>query len=518
MLFTLNKLLSMKLQCKILITLCLVLSFYKLDAQIITTIAGGGTTLGDGGLAILAQTSLPGFGAFDFAGNYYFPHNAGAPRIRKIDASGLIFTVVGDGTAGFSGDGGAATSAKIRPSGFDVDSVGNIFLSDGGNNRLRKVDAITGIITTIAGNGSPTSTGNGGLASLATIKPIDVCLDNRGNIFISDEAGQSIRKINSDGIISHVADINGLGLSFTKQGKLCAGVVTRIVLIDTATGAIDTIAGTGIAAFNGDGLPALSTNLRCRDLAIDDTGNIYIADDVNDRVRKIDTFGIVHTVAGTGVASFSGDGGLASAATLYDLEGVAIDACGNLYIADKSNHRIRKVTFNPPTTPSITLSGITTATVGATVTVNATVSGAGSSYTIRWFKNSALFSTTTLPTTTFVKGAGTDTITARTVPTIVYCYDSTIAEPHVVMEASVGVGYVSERQQYSVYPNPAQQELAIRSPAPINTVTISSPVGQQWLAYTGSGSTEVQLSIAHLPAGLYIVRVNNGYSTKMIKE
>ena len=122
------------------------------------------------------------------------------------------------------------------------------------------------------------------------------------------------------------------------------------------------------------------------------------------------------------------------------------------------------------------------------------------------------------PTTTFLKGSGIDTITARVVPTIIYCYDSTTAAPHRVLEAPVAIGSVPERQQYSVYPNPAQQQLSISSPAPIHTITISSPLGQQWLAYTGSGSTEVQLSIAHLPPGLYIVRVNSGYSTKMIKE
>ncbi len=303
-----------------------------------------------------------------------------------------------------------------------------------------------------------------------------------------------------------------------------SSLVCRVRKVDT-NGIITTVAGNGSSTYVGDGIPATSAAIAPFTVALDKQNNIYMSDRFNHRVYKVDkSTGILYCIAGNGTGSDAGDGGAATAAGLFTPTGVSVDDCGNVYIptigdlTPGSGRRIRKVTFNPPTTPTITLSGITTATVGATVTVNATVSGAGSSYAIRWYRNSALFSTTTTPTTTFVKGTGIDTITARIVPTIVYCYDSTMAAPHRVLEAPVAIGSVPERQQYSVYPNPAQQQLTISSPAAIHTITISSPVGQQWLAYTGSGSSEVQLSVAHLPAGLYIVRVNNGYSTKMIKE
>ncbi len=526
----------MKLQCKVLITLCLVLSFYKLNAQIITTIAGGGTFLGDGGLATLAQVTLPSISAFDSSGNFYFFQAAGGPRIRKISPDGIIRTVAGNGTAGYSGDGGLATLAQLGLPSIAVDKSGNIYIADAYNNRVRKVDVNTGFINTIAGNGTATSTGDGGLAISATLSPTDITIDTADNLYILD--GARIRKINTTGIISTVAG-NGtfgfsgdggpataaqitvaIGICFNKRGDLyfATNGGTRIRKIDMSTGIITTIAGTGVFSYTGDGIPATVAQFKTYQINFNSYGSLYITDNGNHRIRMIDTFGIIHTVAGNGTLGFSGDGGLATAAQIYQPEGVSIDPCDNIYISDKSNNRIRKVTFNPPTTPTITISGIATATVGATVTVNATVSGAGSSYTIRWYRNSSLFSTTTTPTTTFTKAAGTDTITARIVPTIVYCYDSTTAAPHLVLEASVAIGYVPERQVCSVYPNPAQQELAISSPYPIHTITISSPVGQQWLAYTGNGSTEVQLSVAHLPPGVYIVRVNNGYSTKMIKE
>jgi sugar lactone lactonase YvrE len=510
-------------------------------SQVINTIAGNGSSVysGDGILATSAGIPSPADGVFDKFGNYYITDAVNSHRIRKIDPTGFITDIAGIGSGGFSGDGGSATLSRLNyPNGIALDTFGNIYIADANNHRIRKIDMTTGIITTIAGDGVAGYSGENVTATTAKLfGPNDICFDKFGNMYIADVQNYRIRKVDPAGIITTfagtgasassgdggpatAADIwlpQGIATDDTGNVYIAEKIGNKVRKVNLA-GIITTVAGNGLATYIGDGIQATSASINPLRIAISSMGELYIADEFNRRILKVDASGIIHSIAGNGISGFSGDGGSATSAQLNYPAGLEFDACGNLYIPDVSNRRIRKVTLNPPTTPTITLSGITTATVGATVTVSATVSGAGSSYTIRWFKNSALFSTTTTPTTTVTKGSGTDIITARIVPTIVYCYDSTTAEPHLVLEAPVGVGYVPEQQQYSVYPNPAQQQLSISSPAPIHTITISSPVGQQWLAYTGSGSTEVQLSIAHLPAGLYIVRVNNSYSTKMVKE
>jgi len=521
-----------------------------LYGQNISTVAGNGSSVfsGENVISTSASTPNPAGGTFDRYGNYYFADIVNSHRIRCISTNGIITTVVGNGVAGFSGDGGLATGASLnRPHSIKLDTAGNFYIVDQQNSRIRKVDYSTGIISTIAGTGAFLHSGDGGHATLASFSnPQDIALDRKGNIYIADLGSHRIRKIDIMGSISTFAGSGTLGFSgdggpaisaelgypsgieVDDTGNLyiadASSLVCRVRKVDTF-GVITTIAGNGGSTFTSDGSLAVSTPIAPYKVAIYQ-GNLFICDQFNNRIYRIEqTTGILYNVAGNGIAGDGGDGGLATAASLNKPTGISIDACGNAYIANSwssgtpgSGRRIRKVTFNPPTTPTITISGITTATVGATVTVSAAVSGAGSSYTIRWYRNSSLFSTTTTPTTTFVKAAGTDTITARIVPTIVYCYDSTTAAPHLVLETPVAIGYVPERQVCSVYPNPAQQELAISSPYPIHTITISSPLGQQWLAHSGSGSTVVRLSVAHLPPGMYIVRVNNSYSTKMIKE
>ena len=339
-------------KCLILTSIILLCS-YLLNAQIITTIAGNGTPVstGDGGPATAAGIAYPAACNFDTIGNFYFGENLAGPKIRMINTAGVIITVAGNGTSGFSGDNGPATAAKIAyPIGI-ADAIGNLFVVDYYNNRVRKVDVGTGIIHTIAGNGIATSTGNGGPATAATMVPIFVCVDGNGNVFISDQGPVggigSIRKINaSTGIISFVAGTTAQGMCFDASGKLYLGGGSRVFKVDTATGAIDTIAGTGLTGpYNGDEIPATTANFEVFDIARDANGNIYIADEGNDRIRMIDALGIIHTVTGTGIAGYSGDNGPASVAQIYNPEGVAIDSCGNLFIADDANKRIRKVTY-----------------------------------------------------------------------------------------------------------------------------------------------------------------------------
>lgn len=343
----------------------------NINAQIITTFAGGGLG-GDGSPATAAKLGLTGNGSFDYFGNYYFVQDGAAPKIRKINTAGIISTVAGTGILGFSGDGGPATAANIRIGWTTVDSIGNIYISDNNVCRIRKVDAITGIITTIAGDGTPTTTGDGGLATAATIVPYGICFDKHWkNLYIC--ANAYIRKIDMNtGIISYVAG-DGLG-GFTGDGgpATAAGISTIDICIDTAdnlyiggstrirkidinTGVISLFGGTGVATYTGDEIPATTAQFRERGIVMDQRNNFYIADDISDRIRMIDPSGIIHSIVGTGSPAFSGDSGPATAAQINNPEGLAIDACGDLYIADDANSRIRKVTFPIPilTIPTI---------------------------------------------------------------------------------------------------------------------------------------------------------------------
>jgi sugar lactone lactonase YvrE len=288
-----------------------------------------------------------------------------------VNAQGIITTVAGNGTAGFGGDGGPATSARLNsPFGVAVDSSGNLFIADFQNHRIRKVDAITGIITTVAGSG-PTGflaggfSGDGDPATSARLNsPFGVAVDSSGNLFIADSFNDRIRRVDaSTGIITTVA---GGGFVFGDGGPATSarldfpsGVAVdssgnlfiadtlneRIRRVDASTGIITTVAGGGFVL--GDGGPATSATLVLPfGMALDAVGNLFIADRFNDRLRKVDAAtGIITTVAGIGTAGFSGDGGPATSASLAEPVGVALGAAGNLFIADSSNQRIRRVVF-----------------------------------------------------------------------------------------------------------------------------------------------------------------------------
>lgn len=280
----------------------------------INTVAGSGISAetGDGGAATSASLSLPRGAAIDSAGNVYVADTAGN-RIRKIDTAGKISTIAGTGTFGWSGDGGPAMSAQLgNPMDVAVDAAGNIYIADTNNYRVRKVDAVSGVITTVAGTSSNcTAAGDGGLATAAQLcDPIGIDVDANGNLYIADTDTNRIRKVNPSGIIT-------------------------------------TIAGNGSHGFSGDGGPATAAMLaQPFDVTHDAAGNLYIADTVNERIRKVDTTGIITTVVGNGVSGYSGDGGLATAASIYYPFGVAVDAAGNIYIADTENYRIRRVDSN----------------------------------------------------------------------------------------------------------------------------------------------------------------------------
>jgi uncharacterized protein (TIGR03437 family) len=330
----------------------------------ITTVAGSSAVgyFGDGGPATSAYLVGPLDVAVDGSGDLFIA-DTGNAVIRKVTPDGNINTVAGSNIVGFSGDGGKATSAELnQPRGVAVDSSGNIYIAEYGDSRIRNVS--NGTISTIAGTGVIGFSGDGSQSAKAQLaSPWSVCVDSGGNVYVADQSNFRIRKITSDGTISTVAG-DGL-LSYSGDGGQAAKAqldgpqglgmdsAGNLYIADTqnnavrevfAGGLMASIAGTGIAGFSGDGGQAAVAQLnKPQGVAVDSTGNLYIADTLNNRVRLVSPAGVIATVAGTGAAGFSGDGGPASNAQLNRPQGLAVDTAGNLYIADVNNSRIRKV-------------------------------------------------------------------------------------------------------------------------------------------------------------------------------
>lgn len=253
------------------------------------------------------------------------------------------------------------------PAAVAVDIDGNLYITDEGNNRVRKVDHITGNILTIAGNGVAGYSGDNMLAITASINfPIGICIDELGNLYIGDRLNFVVRKIAASGIISTYAgsNINGYsgdlgpatsamlssiyGLTCDRNNNLYIVDGTRIRKVDAVTQIITTIAGNGMNTYNGDGIPATDAALWLPfAVCVAKNGNVFIADQDNNRIRQISSSGIIQTIAGIGTSGFSGDNGTAALAEIFYPQGVALDTCGNLLIADEANNRIRKIAFNP---------------------------------------------------------------------------------------------------------------------------------------------------------------------------
>lgn len=304
---------------RIILLVALLSTFFAkpLSAQTIYTVAGDGTAAfgGDGGISTLSKVNAPNGIAIDAAGNIYIADHDNN-RIRKISTTGTISTIAGTGFGGYlaSQDGGPATAAWIKwPIGIAVDASGNVFFSDYGNNIIRKIST-SGTITTIGGipGSIPSYGGDGGPATAANLgNAWGVAVDAAGNVLVADALNHRVRKIN------------------------------------TTTGIISTIAGMGFVGFAGDGGAATAAACRLNEptgVAVDGAGNIYIADNANNRVRKINTAGIISTIAGVGLPyGYAGDGGPATVARLYYPKAIAADNPGNVYICDWNNSVIRKI-------------------------------------------------------------------------------------------------------------------------------------------------------------------------------
>lgn len=345
----------------------------KIAGGIISTVAGNGAAgfSGDGGPATAAQLNGPFGLALDSAGNLYIA-DTGNNCIRKISADGSIATVAGTGSLGFLGDGGAARNASFnRPEGVALDTAGNLYIADTFNNRIRKVTT-DGNIATVAGSGNEIYAGDNNPAIGAGMGlPPDVAVDRFGNLFIADFGGGRIREV-SNGVISTVAGsgsgpppVNGqeavnlrfngptgvavdaTGAFYFAEGSIGSGSgfgrgVSKIWQV-SSVGILSTLAGTGIPDYSGDGGQASAAQLNSPTaVALDAQSNLYIADSLNHRIRKLTPAGTITTFVGTGVPGFAVDFGLPAGAQLNTPEGVTVDAAGNVYISDTLNSRIRQ--------------------------------------------------------------------------------------------------------------------------------------------------------------------------------
>jgi uncharacterized protein (TIGR03437 family) len=326
----------------------------------INFVAGSGSVgfAGDGGSATASTTNTgPGVAlygpraiAFDSAGNYYLA-DSGNGRIRKVDTKGIITTVAGNGTLGFAGDGSAATSANLnQPSGVAVDSQGNIYIADTLNARIRKVSS-SGTISTVAGNGLLSYSGDGGPATGAQLNgPLGIAADNSGNLFIADSQNGVVRTVKKGTIASVGSGTlvipRGMATDVAGSAYVADAQDNRVRKIGI-DGTVTTYAGNGTNGFAGDGGPAANAQLSSpAAVAVDAAGNLYIADLGNLRIRKVSANGNISTVAGNGVQGYSGDGGPAINASLNMPLGVAVDPSGNLYIVDPVSQVIREVTLD----------------------------------------------------------------------------------------------------------------------------------------------------------------------------
>lgn len=350
----------------------------SLDAHaLVRTEAGGG--LGDGGPATAALLNLPYGLVSDSAGTLYIA-DTNNHRIRKVvalpasDGTTLIIsTVAGTGQSGFSGDGGPAVEAQLNfPRGLALDAQGNLYIADTNNHRIRRLDS-SGRITTVAGTGTPGFSGDGQPAVQAQLRfPLAVAVDAMGILYIADAGNSRVRRVDASGIITTVAGTGDRGSSgdddtadkaqlhtpaalvFDKDGNLLiadAGA-HKIRKIDLSTMKISTFAGKGTPAFSGDGAAATAAELNTPfGLVADAKGTVFIADSANHRIRRVDAMGNISTFVGTGTAGFGGDGFGAALATINFPTALALDPQGNLILADTFNHRIRKLTPQPPTPP-----------------------------------------------------------------------------------------------------------------------------------------------------------------------
>ncbi len=339
-------------------------SFALAQEYIITTVAGNGTggSLGDNGSAVAAELRNPEDTAVDAAGNLYIADTQNN-RIRKVTPAGIITTFAGNGQCSPLNEGGLALEAGIcSPVGLFIDASGVVYVSQRGDSRVRKITT-AGIITTVAGTGAGGYNGDNVLANTAQLYwPTGLTLDSDGNLYIADSFNHRIRKVSVAGVITTVAGSGAPGYSgdggaattaklnypswvaVNAAGDLFISDRYNLRIRKVTGGIIATVAGSGAGGFSGDGGAATAAGISFPDgVEVDAAGNLLIADQSNQRIRRVNTSGVISTIAGNGTAGFTGDGGPATSASLSWPATVKKDAAGNLFIADSFNNRVRKL-------------------------------------------------------------------------------------------------------------------------------------------------------------------------------
>lgn len=452
----------------------------RIDAVtgLITTVAGVGAGFGSGdfggdnALAVNALLDQPEGIALDTSYNLYICDYNNA-RIRKVTyTTGIISTIAGTGSNVYNGDNIPALSAQISPKSLALDAAGNIYFCDYLSNRIRKITLSTGLVTTIAGDGTYGFFGDNGPAISAQFRgPAGIAIDTSGNIFIADKLNNRIRKI------------------------------------DAISGIITTIVGTATPGSTGDNGPASAAQLNqpvC--VSIDAAGNLLIADKNNYKIRKVDAAtGIITTVAGNGTGGFSGDGGLATNAGIGPITGVTFDHSGNLFLADAVS-RVRSVCNVVTPTASISATPSGSITSGTSVTFTATPVNAGVAPIFHWTKNGATVGTNS---STYIDNAlqNNDTIKCY-----LYTYNTctgydTIYTNTITMAVTTGISSIAGSSLH-VYPNPTNDVLHIdniQAGAAYHIVNMIGATVQQGTLSTTNNTVSLQKQ----PAGIYILQLTN---------
>ena len=488
----------------------------KTNAQIITTIAGNGVAgnSGDSGLATAALLNTPD-GIVIFKNNMYIGE-VGANCVRKINlTTGIITRFAGTGVYGYSGDNGLAVNAQLAsPYGLAVDLAGNIYIADEGNNMVRKVDT-TGIITRFAGTGIPGFGGDNGPATAAMLTDVNgVATDRHGNVFIADQSNYCIRKVDTLGVITTIAGtptVSGYG---GDGGPASAAVFMNVpnVYVDTldniyvadfynnrlrkidASGIINTIAGIGVMGYSGDGAHADSAEcFGPLGVYLTSNGNLFFNDCNNNVVRKINTTGIITTVAGTGAAGYGGDNGPAIAALLQRATQVLGDDAGHLYICDYANNCIRKVTFPPSL-----IYGDDTVCTTATIILNDSLTGGV------WSSSN---------TTVATVGTSTGIVTGLVAGTAIITY--TIADSSVTLTITVnpcsatGVKNTGNPASVglTVFPDPNHGAFTVNISTATTedaTIIITNAVGEKVAQLTTFTNEDTEIHMT-MPPGIYFL-------------